>query len=571
MSTEFSNRTRNLNIETLKTELLDVLVIGGGIVGAGLIRDLMLNGGIKAGLIEKGDFASGTSGASSQLIHGGFRYIAKRDIALVKQSRKEREIMHHIAPNLVKPLPLAILRYKGDRYPLAGIQLAARYYNRLSKSNEVEKSKLLRDVNQIQSMVGPILTDGLKGCVILWDSTVNDGRLALATLKDAHCHGAAVANYVQFVDYVSQPDSTCPMYRIMAKDTISGESFEIAARRVVSTTGPWTDRLWQKDPSYDGVPRLVSKNAQGVHLILPRCLGGGSSVQHGLILLTQTEKSCNNNNSKQRGIFILPGDHDTSIIGTTETTPEGEPEAARPTADEVAYLLSEAQRLFPSMSLDSSSIIGSYAGIRPLIAGNGSDRIGDNRNFVSREHIITESPSGIIYVYGGKLTTHRLIAEEAVDYLAESLNVPRECKTSVDPLPSASSEGVDGNDDYIKKHSNKLLSDDEIERLVQRYGHQGYRTIAGFISQDVTLAEPVSTSLPFVKAELLYSCWGEMAITLDDVLWRRTRIGWARGQGLDIAPKIAQFIGKRYDWDQTRIAAEIENYKQHIHWLNSNL
>ena len=568
MLTEFSIRTRNINIKSLKTEPLDVLVIGGGIVGAGLIRDLMLNGGIKAGLIEKGDFASGTSGASSQLIHGGFRYIAKREIALVKQSRKEREIMHHVAPNLVKPLPLAILRYKGDPYPLAGIQLAARYYNYLSKSDEVEKSKVLRDANQIQAMVGPILTEGLKGCVILWDSTVDDGRLTLATLKDAHCHGGAVANYVQFLHYVSEPDSTSPMYRIMAKDTISGENFEIAACKIVSTTGPWTDNLWKKDASYDGKPRLVSKNAQGIHLILPRCLGGDTSVQHGLILLTQTEKSYN---SKQRGIFILPGDHDTSIIGTTETTPEGEPESARASADEVVYLLSEAQRIFPSMSLDNSSIIGSYAGVRPLMAANDSEQASDSRNFVSREHIITESASGIIYVYGGKLTTHRLIAEEAVDYLAETLSVPRECKTSVNPLPSAVSEGLGGNDDQFVKHSSKLLPDDEKERLLQRYGSHGYQSIQEFICQDSTLAEPISMSLPFLKAEIYYAYWGEMAITLDDLLWRRTRIGWTRGQGLDIAPQIAQFIGERNNWNQTRITAEIEKYKQHIHWLNSNL
>jgi len=568
MLSEFSYRTRIDNINTLKTEPLDVLIIGGGVVGAGLIRDIMLNGGIKAGLIEKGDFASGTSGASSQLIHGGFRYIAKRDIALVKQSRKEREIMHNIAPNLVKPLPLAILRYKGDPYPLAGIQLAARYYNHLSKSDEIEKSKLLRDVNEIHSLVGPILSDGLKGCVILWDSTVDDSRLTLATLKDAHVHGGVVANYVQFEDYVSQPDSTSQMFRLKAKDSITGETFEIASRKIVSTTGPWTDQLWKKDPSYDETSRLVSKKAQGIHLILPNCLGGDTSIKHGLILLTQTEKSYN---SKQRGIFVLPGEHDTSIIGTTETTPEGDPETARPTSDEVVYLLSEAQRVFPSMSLDNSSIIGSYAGVRPLIASNGSENTSDKRNFVSREHIITESASGIIYVYGGKLTTHRLIAEEAVDYLAESLSVPRDCKTSINPLPSAVSEDVGWNEGHIEQKSTKILSDDEKERLVHRYGYQGYHAIEEFIGHDSTLAEPVCPSLPFVKAEILYAYTGEMAITIDDILWRRTRIGWTRGQGLDIVPQIAQFIGEKHNWDQSRITAEIDKYKRRIHWLNANL
>ena len=573
MSFEFSSLTRTQNIKTLKTEPLDVLVIGGGIVGAGLIRDLALNGGIKAGLIEQGDFASGTSGASSQLIHGGFRYLAKRDIGLVKQARKEREILLHIAPNLVKPIPIAILRYKGDPYPLTGIQLAARYYNHLSKSDIAEKSQLLRDVHKIQDMVGPVATDALKGCVVLWDSKVDDARLTIATLKDAYQNGGIIANYVQFLHFIVQPDASNPMHRITAKDTISGECFEIAARKIVSTTGPWTDQLWCKDPSYDGVPRLETKNAKGIHLILPRCLAGNSPVQYGIVTLTHAEKSYN---GKQRAIFILPGEHNTSIVGTTETTPEGGPESARPSAKEVAYLLSEAQRVFPSMSLDRSSIIGTYAGVRPLIATNHAKQVSEDRNFVSREHLITESPSGILYVYGGKLTTHRLIAEETVNYLAESLNIRRECKTVVRPLPSAISEDLcaDNTDTVIRsKHQSavNLLTDSDKERLIQRYGNSGYQSIQAFMNQDATLSEPLTTSLPFVKAEILYAYWGEMAITLEDLLWRRTRIGWTQGQGLDIAPQIAQFLGKWNNWNQARVAAEVEKYTHRIQWLNHNL
>lgn len=568
MSIEFSGRTRTQNIETLKSEPLDVLVIGGGIVGAGLIRDLALNGGIKAGLIEQADFASGTSGASSQLIHGGFRYLAKRDIALVKQARKERETLIHIAPNLVKPIPLAILGYKGDPYPLTGIRLAAQYYNHLSKSDIAEKAKLLLDVEKIQAMVGPVTTKGLKGCVVLWDSTVDDARLTLATFKDAHCHGAVIANYVQFLDFVAQPDTPTPMYRIAAKDVISGECFEITARKIVSTTGPWTDQLWRKDPSYDGVPRLVTKNAKGIHLIFPQCLEGNTPIQYGVVTYTQTEKSYN---GKQRAIFILPGEHKTSIVGTTETTPEGEPESVRPSAKEVTYLLSEAQRVFPGMSLDRNAIIGTYAGIRPLIAANHAKQINENRNFVSREHLITESSSGILYVYGGKLTTHRLIAEETVDYLAEFLNVPRECKTAVCPLPSAISDELNGADKGKETHSNNPSLESEKERLVQRYGSRGYQTIQEFVTQDATLAEPITTSLPFAKAEILYAYWGEMAITLEDLLWRRTRIGWTQGQGLDIAPQIAQFLGERNNWNQARVEAEVQKYRQRIQWLNHNL
>ncbi|MCY3742321.1 MAG: glycerol-3-phosphate dehydrogenase/oxidase [Candidatus Poribacteria bacterium] len=560
MSTEFSARTRGNNIKILKTEPLDVLVIGGGIVGAGLIRDLALNGGIKAGLIEQGDFASGTSSATSQLVHGGFRYL-KHDRALVKMSRKEREILQRIAPNLVKPLPLAILFYKGDPYPLAGIQAAAYYYNYLSKIDKTEKSKTIRDPQKIQHLLGPIATDTLKGCVVIWDSTTDDARLTLATLKDAHRHGAVVTNYVRFLDFVNQPDTTDSgnrIYRITAEDIISRQRFEISARKIVSATGPWSDSVWCKDPSYDGMPRLIMKNAQGTHIVLPRCGREHASEAYGLVISTQSERQ---QGGKSRGIFILPGPHNTSIVGTTETTPAEDLSSVRPSADEAAYLLSETQQIFPEKTLNNDTIIAAYAGTRPLIAANWSSSEFTKTGFVSRDHLITESPSGVMYLYGGKLTTHRQMAEETVDHLATFLNVPRRCKTDTVPLSNVSAETPNGNANHASQ------SNIDTERLIKRYG-DGYQTILKFINDDATLAEPITPSLSFTKAELLYAYWGEMAITLTDLLWRRTRIGWTPGQGLDLAPQIAQFLSKKNNWDQARITAEVEVYREHIRWLN---
>ena len=564
MPTEFSARTRANNIKTLKTESLDVLVIGGGIVGAGLIRDLALNGGIKAGLIEQGDFANGTSSATSQLVHGGFRYLLRRDIDLVKKSRKEREILCRIAPNLVKPMPIALLNYKGDPYPLTGIQLAAHYYNRLFKADKAEKTTVIRDKQEVRRLVGPIAEDTLKGCIILWDSTVDDARLTLATLKDAHQHGAIVANYVRFLDFVNQTDTVDPenrMHKIITEDVVSGQHFEISARKIVSATGPWSDEVWCKDPSYDGVPRLLTKNAKGIHLVVPRCGKPDDSEAYGLIACTRSEKQHKRN---PRVIFILPGAHNTSIVGTTETTPEEKLESVRPSADEARYLLSETQRIFPDKSLDNDAIIAAYAGTRPLIAANRHERGFARADFVSREHLITESPSGVMYLYGGKLTTHRQMAEESVNHLATFLNVPRHCKTDTTPLLNTSVETLNG-----EVNPSSQLSPDT-ERLIKRYG-AGYQMIQKFVNDDATLAEPITPSLPFTKAELLYAYWGEMAITLDDLLWRRTRIGWTRGQGVDIAPKIAQFLGKKNNWSDTRIAAEIKTYREHIEWLNFNL
>ena len=504
-------------------------------------------------MIEQGDFANGTSSATSQLVHGGFRYLLKRDVELVKNARREREILQRIAPNLVKPLPLALLCYKGDPYPLTGMQLAAHYYNRLSKADETEKSIAIRDVRKIRHLVGPIATNALKGCVLLWDSMVDDARLTLATLKDAHQHGAIVANYVRFLDFVRQPETAKVkngMYRIAAEDVISGKRFEMSARKIISATGPWSDHIWRKDPSYDGTPRLLTEKAKGIHLLLPRC-GKKDDSAYGLITFTQMDKQQRRN---PRVIFILPGAHNTSIVGTTETTPQEELASVRPATHEVTYLLSEAQRIFPEKTLNQETIIAAYAGTRPLIAANQHSRGFAKTGFVSREHLITESPSGIMYLYGGKLTTHRQMAEETVNHLAAFLKVPRSCKTASTPLSNAVGQG----------------SGAEAERLAKRYG-EGYRTIQKCTTADAALGELVTPALPFTKAELLYAYSDEMAITLEDVLWRRTRIGWTPGQGVDIAPQIAQFLGEKNNWNNTRISAEVKAYRERIRWLNFNL
>ena len=615
--TEFSARTRAQNIDTLKTERLDVLVIGGGIVGAGIIRDVALNGGIRAGLIEQGDFGSGTSSATSQLVHGGFRYLSKGDIALVKEARREREVLLRIAPNVVKPLPIVILCYTGDRYPFAGIQMAAHYYNHLSQTDRAEKSEVIRDAAEIQHRVGAVQTEGLKGAVIIWDSTVDDARLCLLTLKDAYLHGASVANYVRFLDFLRQTRSETV---VRVADSLTGEEFEVRARHIVSATGPWTDKVSEKEqchPTTDNVPKLTTQNAKGIHICVAVRAGaaGLKTPSTGIATFTRSEKS---SQGQPRVIFFLPVGASTAnfnenveidnvdfglrkgtsyhqpicpnalrttenrellLIGTTETHPEGAPEAVRPTAAEVDYLLAETNRIFPSAALTRSDVVSAYAGVRPLIApkrhpmASANPTCGvlasamkplrrfierglfHNGDYVSRGHTLAESASGVIYIYGGKLTTHRQIAEETVDRLAEKLGVARHCQTATLPLLNLAPVGEGCNP--------------AVARLMRRYGDAGTHVIQKWMAQDATLSEAVTAAFPFVKAEVRYAFWGEMAMNLEDFLWRRTRIGLTPGQGVDIAPQIAQFLGEHASWDAARIIAEVKNYCQRIQWLNA--
>lgn len=546
MSTEFSARTRAHNIKRLTSEPFDVLVIGGGIVGAGLIRDLALNGHFKAGLIEKGDFSNGTSSATSQLIHGGFRYLIKRDFSLIKEARRERETLLRIAPNLVKPLPIAILNYKGDPYPLSGMQIAARYYNHLSKTDDAERACSYRDAAHIQRLVGPIETNLLKGCVVVWDSMADDARLTLLTLKDAHQHGAVITNYVRFLESDARSNTSSDGYTVRVEDAISGEQFEIAARKIVSATGPWTDQLWEKDSAYNGVPRLTTRKAKGIHILLPRL----NPSHYGIATFTRSEKR---QNEKPRIIFTLSYDANLSAVGTTESDPGDDLDSVRPSSDEVDYLLAETARIFPTAAVNRKDVVSAYAGVRPLIASK-------NGGFVSREHLIAESDSGVMYIYGGKLTTHRQIAEEAVNRIAEELRRPRHCKTGTNPL--LNDEGV------IRK--TYTLKDTDWERIIQRYGADA-GAIQMFIDRDPSLAEPVSESSAFLKAEVLYAFWGEMAMTLDDLLWRRLRIGLTAGQGVESAPKIAQFLVESGHWDKARLTAEVNAYTRHIQELNAEL
>ena len=198
----------------------------------------------------------------------------------------------------------------------------------------------------MKRLVGPITADTLKGCVLLWDSTVDDARLTLATLQDAHRHGAIIANYVRFLDFVKQSDTGAGnrVSGIIAEDVISGQRFEITARKIVAATGPWSDKVWSKDPSYDGIPRLVTKNAKGIHLVLPRCGKEDDSEAYGLIVCTRSEKQRKRFNP--RVIFILPGAHNTSIVGTTETTPQEELASVRPSVDEVSIYFRKRSEFF---------------------------------------------------------------------------------------------------------------------------------------------------------------------------------------------------------------------------------
>ncbi len=370
------------DLAALANQSFDALIIGGGILGAGIARDAALRG-LRVAVIDKGDFASGTSSASSKLIHGGFRYLEQRAFRLVAESCRERAILRRIAPHRVKPLALLFAVYEGDRRPLWKIRLGAAIYDLFSR----ERHQTLDPVRA--RMKEPALAaDGLRGAVLLHDCQTDDARLCLDNLIHAAELGAVCANYCELI----APG------RVL--DRLGNESFPVSAGVTINATGPWaarTARLF-------GHTGIALSPTKGIHLVVER-MGG-----HALIFQARRDG---------RVLFILPWG-DGTILGTTDTDFADDPGHARAEAQDVEYLLAETRRLLPGRSPE---IITSFAGVRALLPSEAAP----GRR--SREHRIVRQDN-VIHVLGGKYTTYRLIAEQVVNLLTD---VP--CRTATVPLP----------------------------------------------------------------------------------------------------------------------------------------
>jgi glycerol-3-phosphate dehydrogenase len=376
--TPSSSEQRAGALQTLTCEPLDVLVIGGGIVGSGIARDATMRG-LKTGLIEQHDFAFGTSGRSSRLLHGGMRYLAQGRIGLVREASLEKRILHRIAPHLVQPLAFIFPTYPGTDWPLWQMRIGVKLYDllcsgkNLGKSSALSKEETLRAVPQLNAK-------GLTGAVRYFDGFTNDARLVLDTLRSAAVHGATLLNYCQFQDASRQDGG----WSCMVTDKTTGRIHELRTRVVVNASGPWAARL----PHSQVKLRLT----KGIHLVMERSRVPAADA----VVLTQGK----------RILFVLPWG-ERLILGTTDTDYAGSLDEVRPDSADRAYLLEVANEFFPQAALSNADVISSWAGIRPLLA-NGNGAVSD----ISRAHEIRNPEPDWWDVAGGKLTTYRLMAEQ---------------------------------------------------------------------------------------------------------------------------------------------------------------
>jgi glycerol-3-phosphate dehydrogenase len=483
--------------EALTDGPFDLLILGGGITGAGVALDAVLRG-LRVALIDKGDFASGTSSLSSKLVHGGLRYLEHGDFHLVYEALHERGRLLRNAPHLVHPLRFVLPFYEGARVPPWKFRTGLVLYDILAGAHNIRRSRA-PTLSRLRREFPDLRTNGLHGGADYFDAQMDDARLCLEVLRTAALHGAIIANYVEAIAF----DRGGGLLRgVRALDHRSGCELSIAAKQVLNATGPWGDVV-RRLAGDDSGPLL--QPTKGVHLIAPdRGLSAAFLLLHP---------------SDGRVFFVLPWMHKT-LLGTTDTASDASPDDLAVTQKDVEYLLAGFNHYF-APPLSATEVLGSFAGLRPLIRarpGEPSD--------LSREFQIHTSPSELLTVSGGKYTTYRHMAEIITDRVVRRLGLSRRCRTRsfrLDGAPEGPWQRFASA--TVAALTTRCHFDANTARhLVGRYGRRAVE-VADYLERDPTLGKRIVPSEPDVLAEFAYQRAHEMALMPADFLLRRTRLG----------------------------------------------
>ena len=533
----------------LATPSFDLLVIGGGINGAGIARDAAMRG-LNVALVEQGDFASGTSSKSSKLIHGGLRYLENFEFALVLEASRERDrLRRHLAPHLVQPMPFVFPVFQGD--PVGRLRLTAGLwvydglsaFRNISRHRSWSRKTTLRHEPQIRQA-------GLRGALHYYDCWTDDARLTLETILASVTAGAVVGNYLAVTELLRDDRGALNGARIT--DRISGESFTVNARQIVNATGPWLDKVRAlDDPTAAPVLRLT----KGVHIIVRRERVGN---HHAIVIRAPRDG---------RVMFAIPWD-DQVLVGTTDTDFDGAPETVAADADDVRYLVEAVNHYFPQAKLEESDVIGAYAGLRPLVAPASTATPSET----SREEQIFESASGLVSIGGGKLTTYRRVSERVVDRVVALLQASDPsrrfgaCQTETTPLPGARVELRDrgefpGFAKRVRATAPSGFDAAAVQHLLNRYGTNAPELIA-LLAVDSEAARRVVDDLPYRRGEITRAAATEMAVTLDDALRRRVPIAFRHRTGAaEVADDVAALMRNANGWDADETTRRVNEYR----------
>ena len=528
---------RRAAFDALEREIHDILVIGGGITVAGIARDAALRG-LAVALVEREDFASGTSSRSSRLIHGGVRYLEHGYFGLVFESSAERRRLLRLAPHLVRPLPFTWPVYRGARVPrwklLAGLTL----YDALALFRNVAMHRPLGPEG-VLAREPELRREQLAGGARYFDAATDDARLTLANALGAAEAGALVLNHAAVTALIVQGGTVTGAE---VHDAESGRTVEARARVVVNATGPWSDLIHRfEDPA---APPLV-RGTKGVHITVPRHRIGN---REALTLLSERDG---------RVMFVLPaGEH--AIIGTTDTETTATPSDVRADEGDIAYLLATVNGFFPRARLTRADVVSAWAGIRPLIATGFSGTPAS----ASREHLLSWTPGGVLAVSGGKLTTYRTMASDAVDAIEQRLGrEPSKSPTLDRPLRGGDTPALA---DVLAEATTRVGSASRALHLVHAHGTL-WRDVWMLVDDDASLGREIVPGLRYIRGELVYGVKVEGARTLGDLLIRRTKIAFeTRDQGRAAAADAAGLIAPHLKWNEERRQSALLDYEREV-------
>lgn len=515
----------------------EVLVIGGGIFGAAVARDAAMRG-LKTALVERDDFASGTSSRSTKLIHGGIRYLEQFNFGLVHESLRERTILLTIARHLVKPLPFLIPVFRGDRFPFPAIRFGVWLYSQLGKKNTLKQHQGFgpRELKEKY----PFLKEAdVTGAVRYFDAQMDDARFCLETTLSAQAQGAQVANHIEVTRVGIRGDGK---FEVFLQDRLTKTTGKARALAVVNASGPWADQILSYLLPRHKKMLCLSK---GIHLVVKQ------KISDDAVLLSSSDK---------RVIFIIPW-RGASLIGTTDTLYHESLDQVHATTEEIDFLLHEVRRITGSLSIRRSDIITTFAGLRPLAAVWGK-----NTAKMSRSHVIHEMPKRFFSIAGGKYTTHRLIAEQTVDQVEKSL-LKKPVPTKTADYPLTGSFDLPNEEPPFKVQIDiSGIRRPVLELFIQMYGRH-MREIIRIANRNQILLQPICRDHPFIGAQVIYAIEREMSKTLMDVCVRRLHLDQAPCRGIDCAPRIAGFMAERLQWSPAKKEGEISEY---LHWVRRN-
>ncbi len=520
-------------------DLYDVIIIGGGIAGTGIARDAAMRG-MSVALFESNDLSSGTTSRSSRLIHGGLRYLDTYDFGLVLKDLREREKLLHLAPHLVRPLKFVVPNYGRSYYDRFRLRLGMLAYDLFSMGKMLPSHRMLSP-EQVAELEPCLKREGLQGGALFYDCQASFvERIAIENALSAAERGAKIFNHARVIGYQNAgvSDNVSEV-----EDLLSGKRFKFRSRILVNAAGPWTDDVLRalNLQKTDGERRL--RTTQGIHVVIPR-------VNESAIIVHAK--------SDNRLFFVIPW-LGYSLIGTTDTDFSGNPAESRADDEDIRYLVMESSSVLQGISRDK--ILFTYSGVRPLVRSGRPKRESD----VSRNYRIVEGgpANGVVSVLGVKITSYRIASKDATDLISRRLGRDTNCSTDKEALPGG--RGIDRFDEFARVNSEKLegYGLDKVQglHLLEIYGSRVSELIA-IMDIDKKYARRVCPNNADIVAQIILAVKAEFALTVSDFLLRRAPIAFSQCRGLDCVENVAAVMGGLLDWDEERMAAEIQDYKK---------